>query len=59
MPFLAGVLYLAHFGDGIGGLNNCRVRASSRQDDMHHLLFRPGFTMIKLRRTSFIGFRNP
>ena len=39
--FLVGVLNLPHLGDGIGQLNDCRMRVASRQDDMHHfrLLF--------------------
>src|SRR6185312_1375647 len=30
--FFIGVLYLLHFGYGIGQLNDCRMRVPSRQD---------------------------
>src|SRR2546430_4286741 len=35
---LVGMLHLAHFGDGIRQLDNCRMRIPPRQDNMHHLL---------------------
>src|SRR5271165_799921 len=37
--FLVSVLYLAHFGHGVGGLDNCGVCVPPRQDDMHHFRF--------------------
>src|SRR6185437_971758 len=30
-----GVFYLAHFGDGVRKLDNCRMRVASRQDNMN------------------------
>src|SRR5437867_2037153 len=40
---LVGMLYLAHFGDGIRKFNNCRMSVAPRQDHMHHfwLLLQP------------------
>src|SRR6201987_2251842 len=32
-----GVLDLAHFGDSVGQLDNCRVGVPARQYNMHHL----------------------
>src|SRR6266571_634273 len=40
---LVGMLYLAHFGDGVRKFNNCRMSVAPRQDNMHHfwLLLQP------------------
>jgi hypothetical protein len=37
MPFLVGMFYLAHLGDGVGQLHQQGVGVAAGEDHVHHL----------------------